>query len=74
MQSLHKNNTWKLVGCYWVYKRKEDPNNSDSIRYKVKLVAKGFTQKGVDYNEIFSPVGKRNCIRVLLSHVAHCDS
>ena len=83
MQSLHKNKTWEVVplpvgktaiGCKWVYKRKEDHTKSCGIRYKSRLVAKGFAQKeGVDYNEIFSPVVKHTSIRVLLSLVAHGD-
>ena len=37
-------------------------------RYKVRLVAKGFTQTyGIDYHETFTPVAKIKSIRVLLS-------
>ena len=36
-------------------------------RYKVWLVAKGFTQLyGIDYQETFAPIAKLNKIRVLL--------
>jgi hypothetical protein len=35
--------------------------------YKVKLVAKGFTQiYGIDYEETFAPIAKMNSIRILL--------
>jgi hypothetical protein len=40
-------------------------------RYKSRLVVKGFSQKkGIDFDEIFSPVVKMNSIRTILSLVA----
>ena len=65
MQSLLKNHTWTLiekplnkivVGCKWVYKVKEGIPEVELKRYKVRLVAKGFTQKeSIDYTEIAFP-------------------
>ncbi|KAJ4717199.1 Retrovirus-related Pol polyprotein from transposon TNT 1-94 [Melia azedarach] len=83
LESLHKNQTWeltkrprdrKIVTCKWVYKKKEGETSVEGIKYKARVVARGFTQReGVDYNEIFSPVVRHTSIRVLLAIVAHQD-
>ena len=83
MQSLQKNQTWKLtslskrkkaIRCKWVYAMKDGFPDKNNVLYKVRLVAKGYTQmQGVDYNEVFSPVVKHSSIRVLLALVAQLD-
>ncbi|KAL1540760.1 Retrovirus-related Pol polyprotein from transposon TNT 1-94 [Salvia divinorum] len=83
MESLWKNLTWelvkrpkrrKIVTCKWIFKKKEGTTPDEGVRYKARLVARGFMQKeGVDYNEIFSPVVRHTSIRVLLAMVAHHD-
>ncbi|KAH9670612.1 hypothetical protein KPL70_017043 [Citrus sinensis] len=83
MRSLIKNHTWdlipklakkKVVGCKWIYKIKEGIPGVEPLRYKVRLVAKGFTQKeGIDFNEVFSPVVRHSSLRILLALVAVND-
>ena len=81
MESLHKNQTWdlviqpsgrKIITCKWVFKKKEGISPAEGVKYKARVVARGFNQReGVDYNEIFSPVVRHTSIRVLLAIVAH---
>lgn len=45
-----------------------------SKRFKARLVAKGFTQKkGVNFNDVFSPVVKHISIQILFSMVEMLD-
>ncbi|KAG8474425.1 hypothetical protein CXB51_033824 [Gossypium anomalum] len=72
MESLHKNKTWNLVKlpkgkktvrCKWVFKKKEGTPGVEEPRYKVRLVAKGYSQiPGVDFTDVFSPVVKHSSI------------
>ena len=81
MDSLAHNQTWDFVRLpvgkttlqnKWVYKLKEEDGGRK--RYKAKLVVKGFAQKkGIDFDEIFSPVVKMTSIRTILSLVATED-
>jgi transposase InsO family protein len=82
MESLLSNRTWDLeelpkvakkVGLKWVFKLKRDAQGNVE-RYKARLVAKGFTQQeGVDFGEVFAPVGKYSSLRALLAVVAERD-
>jgi hypothetical protein len=77
MDSLENNQTWDLVQLpagkralqnKWVYNLKEEDGGEK--RYKARLVVKGFAQKkGIDFDEIFSPVVKMTSIRTILSLV-----
>ena len=82
MGSLQKNGTYQLVElpkgkrplkCKWVFKLKKD-GNGKLVRYKARSVVKGFEQKkGIDFDEIFSPVVKMTSIRTILSIAASLD-
>eukprot|EP00253_Pinus_taeda_P002726 PITA_02726 len=81
MDSLEHNHTWDLVRLptgkttlqnKWVYKLKEE--HGGRKKYKARLVVKGFAQKkGIDFDEMFSPVVKMTSIRTILSLVAAED-
>jgi hypothetical protein len=76
MDSLTGRSVWKLVprpantnivSCKWVYKTKED-SDGNPVRYKARLVARGFTQvEGIDYEETFAPTAKFVTIRLIIS-------
>jgi hypothetical protein len=80
--SLIKNNTWVLVDLppgrstvtnKWVLKKKYNAQGLIT-RYKARLVARGFSQeKGIDYNETFSPVINISSLRILLALTAIYD-
>ena len=82
IEAIEKNSTWELVklpekcksiGVKWIYKIKRD-NFGEIIRYKARLVAKGFIQvKGVDFEEVFSPVARAESIRIIVAMAAHLD-
>jgi hypothetical protein len=82
MHSLLENGTWELVErsegvkpipMNWIYKVKRDAQGNVE-RYKSRLVAKGFLQKqGVDFEEVYAPVGKHTTLKALLAIVAQQD-
>ncbi|KAG6438793.1 hypothetical protein O3G_MSEX000229 [Manduca sexta] len=75
LRSFNENDAWELVDapdngtivqCKWVLRKKYDSDNK--VRYRARLVAKGFSQKkGVDYTETFSPVVRHTTLRLLFS-------
>ena len=79
---MYSNRVWDLVetpkgikpiGCKWVYKRKRGVDGKVET-YKVRLVAKGYSQKlGFDYEETFAPVAMLKSIKILLSIAVHLD-
>ncbi|KPJ16606.1 Retrovirus-related Pol polyprotein from transposon TNT 1-94 [Papilio machaon] len=78
LDALHKNQTWQLVkrepdqnviDSKWVLKVKTEAGNKK--RYKARLVARGFKQRGgVDYFETYSPVIRHSSLRLLLAMAA----
>lgn len=81
MSSLQANNTWDLVSLppkqrpfknCWVYKLKEE--DAGKKHYHVRLVVKRYDQqKGIDFNEIFSPIARMKKIHVILGLVVAWD-
>ena len=76
MTSLRENRVWDLVklpagkrtvGSKWVYKVKTGADGSVQ-RYKVRLVAQGFTQQyGTGFDETFCPVVRQESLRLLMA-------
>jgi len=75
MKYLHESHTYRLVKLpkgmralknKWVFKVKVEEHNLKP-RYKARLVVNGFGQrKGIDFDEICSPVVKISSIRTVL--------
>ncbi|KAA0033370.1 Retrovirus-related Pol polyprotein from transposon TNT 1-94 [Cucumis melo var. makuwa] len=63
----------KRIECKWVFKTKRD-SNGNIEQYKARLVTKGYIQKDdIGYKETFSPVSKKNSLRIIMALVAHYD-
>ena len=53
----------KAIWCKWVFKKKEDTPCVENERYKVRLIAKRYSQiPGVDFTHLFSPMMKHRSI------------
>ena len=57
------------MSCKWVHRKKLNPDRS--IRYKSRLVARGFTQqKGIDYFNTYAPTMSLGSMRTILACAA----
>ena len=81
LQAMDENETWtvvdkpkicKSVDSKWVFKVKRNQKN-EITSYKARLVARGFQQKGLGYEEVFAPVAKLQTFRSLLAVSVHLD-
>ncbi|GKF27368.1 ribonuclease H-like domain, reverse transcriptase, RNA-dependent DNA polymerase [Tanacetum coccineum] len=78
LDSIVKNNTWKLIplpkgvvpiGLKWLYKIKRNADGS-IMKYKACLVAKGYVQQPeIDFDEVFAPVARLETIQILIALV-----
>lgn len=76
--SLQDNNTFddieppqdvKSLSTKWVFRTKL--NADDSIRFKARLVVRGFLQKeGIDFDETYAPVATQTSFRLLVALAA----
>ena len=82
LASLIKAGTYSLVprpstrtpiGNKAVMKVKRGPDGK-IIKYKVRIVAKGYAQKpGIDYDETYAPVVRYSSLRMVIALAAHYD-
>nr|GFC43140.1 ribonuclease H-like domain, reverse transcriptase, RNA-dependent DNA polymerase [Tanacetum cinerariifolium] len=80
LDSINKNNTWilttlpvnqKAIRLKWVFKTKRDAKGN-IIKYKERLVAKGYVQEqGIDFEEVFAPVARIETVRLILALAAY---
>ena len=79
MLAIDRNDTWELVtpppncrpiGLKWIFKLKKNPQG-EVIKYKARLVVKGYSQKkGIDYEEVYALVVRFEIIRILIALAA----
>lgn len=75
MESMKVNQVWDLVDIPLIHKVIRIKRKVDGIieRYKVRLIAKAYKKKSIDYEETFSLVEIFASIRLILVVVAHLN-
>ena len=59
-----------VISVKWIYKTKKDADGNVQ-KHKERLVARGFTQQpGIDFNETFAPVARKDTVRTVLAITA----
>ena len=79
LTQMEKVNAWvpvipppdaNIIPCRFVFRRKRN-ETGHIVRYKARLVVKGFKQQfGVDYTDTFAPTIRSSSLRILLSFAA----
>ena len=63
----------KAIESRWVFAIKTNADG-EIIKYKARIVAKGFSQQpGIDYEETYAPVSRLTSLRILLTMAATFD-
>ncbi|GJZ85743.1 retrovirus-related pol polyprotein from transposon TNT 1-94 [Tanacetum coccineum] len=62
----------RAIGTKWVYRNKKDERGI-VIRNKARLVAQGYTEEGIDYNEVFALIARIEAIRLFLAYASFKD-
>ncbi|GJZ31303.1 putative ribonuclease H-like domain-containing protein [Tanacetum coccineum] len=65
-------NCKRAIGTKWVFKNKKDERGI-VIKNKARLVAQGYTQEGIDYDEVFAPFARIEAIRIFLAYASFKD-
>lgn len=75
LKSLEQNNTWEvlerttcphLIDTKWCFRIKTDSTGA-IVRFKCRLVARGFNQWSSEYDQTYAPVLGRDSLRLLLA-------
>ncbi|KAL4348689.1 hypothetical protein GQ457_17G010100 [Hibiscus cannabinus] len=68
--SSGKSSSHEAIGVKWIFKKKKNASG-EVVRYKARLVVKGYKQKhGINYDEAFAPVARIETIRLIIALAA----
>ena len=79
LDQIVKNETWELVprpadknviGTKWVFKNKMN-EQGEVVRNKERLVCKGYSQQGIDYDKTYALVARIEVVRLFLAYATH---